>query len=111
MKAFAADYDKFRAAGAEILGVSQDQVSTQRRFRLHCATPFPFLSDAGGKVSKLYGVQLPAIKLTRRVTFLIDQGGIVREVVEGMPKNAALLASLAAWDTRAGEATQDVSTP
>ncbi|MBM3267107.1 MAG: peroxiredoxin [Candidatus Sericytochromatia bacterium] len=109
MKAFTADYEKFQQVGAEILGVSQDQVGTQRKFRIHCATPFPLLSDAGGKVARAYGVAMPVIGVSRRVTFLIDRQGVVRHVADGMPDDAALLEVLASWDL--DERKPDVGKP
>jgi peroxiredoxin Q/BCP len=46
--------------------------------------PFPLVSDPTSKIARAYGVTraggwLPA----RRVTFVIDPGGIVRQVVTG----------------------------
>lgn len=96
MKAFAADYKKFEAAGAQVLGVSHDDPKTQARFKLHCAAPFPLLSDRGGKVAQAYGVDNP-LHLFRRATFLIDEQGILREIVLGMPDNEAILAKLSSW--------------
>lgn len=111
MRAFAADFKKFEAAGAQILGVSQDDPKTQGRFKLHCAAPFPLLSDQGGKVANAYGIAAP-LGLTRRTTFLIDERGIVRAIVPGMPDNASLLATLRSWPpTGASPDTKAASPP
>jgi peroxiredoxin len=96
MKAFAADHDKFVAQRAQILGVSRDDTKTNRRFRLHCVAPFPFLSDEAGKTTKAYGLESALTGWARRTTYLIDETSIVRSVYAGMPDNAAILKDLAA---------------
>ncbi|MBU6429880.1 MAG: redoxin domain-containing protein, partial [Cyanobacteria bacterium REEB65] len=56
MRTFAAHYQQFRNANAQVLGIAHDDPTTQHKFRLHCVTPFPLLSDVNGKVAKAYGV-------------------------------------------------------
>jgi thioredoxin-dependent peroxiredoxin len=70
---------------AEVLGVSVDSVDSHQRWSQELGLNFPLLSDTDGAVSKLYGVLgtfrdgKPA---SQRVTFLIDSGGIIKEVQE-----------------------------
>ena len=109
MKAFAADHDKFVAAKTQILGVSQDDTETNHRFRLHCVAPFPFLSDEGGKLTRVYGIEGAIVKWAKRTTYLIDEGGIVRQVYAGMPDNMAILKAIASLPPAPAEkATSDV---
>jgi peroxiredoxin Q/BCP len=54
--AFRDAYARFKAAGAEILGVSRDSEATHAKFRDKYALPFPLLADVDGKISTAYGV-------------------------------------------------------
>lgn len=79
-RAFRDSYDAFTAAGAEVVGVSADSVASHRRFVARHGLPFLLLSDRGGTVRDLYGVEKTLGVLPGRVTYVIDQGGIVRHV-------------------------------
>ena len=77
--AFRDAYEDFTAAGAEVVGVSRDDASSHARFAEHHRLPFTLLSDVGGAVHGLYGVQSRLGGMLRdRVTFVIDRSGIVR---------------------------------
>jgi peroxiredoxin Q/BCP len=79
-RAFRDSYDAFTAAGAEVVGVSADSVASHRRFAQHHELPFLLLSDRGGTVRKLYGVERTLGILPGRVTYVIDTAGIVRHI-------------------------------
>jgi len=74
---FRDDYQRLKSLGAEILGVSLDNVESHARFAANHTLPFPLLSDPGGKVAELYGClfSLGPLKLARRNTFIIDGKG------------------------------------
>lgn len=81
---FAAVADRFRKAGAVIVGVSRDSVKTHENFRAKHNLPFDLISDADEilcrqfdviKKKKLYGREYMGIE---RSTFLIDGEGVVR---------------------------------
>ncbi|MEN9206045.1 MAG: peroxiredoxin [Thermostichales cyanobacterium DRC_bins_46] len=75
---FQADLDRYRAHGAEIVGVSADSVASHRRF---CDTEklgFTLLADPQGEVSRRYGSWLGDMAL--RNTFLIDPDGVLRAI-------------------------------
>lgn len=96
MKGFGRDLPKFQALGAQVVGISYDEPSTQHRFAVHCTAAFPFLSDEGGRVAEKYrsaGGMGPFRFATRR-TFLVDPEGVIRRVYDGMPDNQRLLADL-----------------
>ncbi len=82
--AFRDAYEDFTAAGAEVVGVSRDDTASHTRFAAHHKLPFTLLSDAGGTVHALYGVQSHLGFLRDRVTFVIDRSGIVRKVFTSM---------------------------
>jgi len=98
MKALGRDLPRFEALGAQVLGVSYDEPSTQRDFARHCAAAFPFLSDTGGKVARAYGADggFGPFQFANRVAFLIDPEGLVARVYTGMPDDARILADLEA---------------
>jgi peroxiredoxin Q/BCP len=77
---FRDSYETFRDAGAEVIGVSADSPESHRRFAERLRLPFRLLSDAGGSVRSRYGVSRTFGLIPGRVTFLIDQQGIVRHV-------------------------------
>ncbi len=69
-----------RAAGAVVLGVSADDVASHRAFARKFNLPFSLLADPERRIIDAYGVRMPVLGVARRVTFVIDRGGIVRKV-------------------------------
>ena len=80
--AFRDDRHKLAALGAEVVGVSVDNVESHLDFAKEYSLPFPLLADAGGAVAARYGSirDLGLIKFARRNTFLIDPQGRVAKV-------------------------------
>ncbi len=83
MRAYRDQYASVVGKGAQVVGVSTDDVATQKRFKDENQLPFPLLSDGGGKVAKQYGGTIAIFGNANRVTFVIGQDGIVKEIVEG----------------------------
>src|SRR5216117_3808985 len=77
-RAFRDSYDQFTARGAEVVGISSDSVAAHRRFAARHGLPFLLLSDRGGTVRELYGVDKTLGLLPGRVTYVIDKAGVVR---------------------------------
>jgi thioredoxin-dependent peroxiredoxin len=77
---FRDDSPGFEAAGAEIIGISDDSSESHARFAAKYKLPFTLLSDKGGGVRKLYGVKKTLGIIPGRVTFVIDKEGVVRHV-------------------------------
>ena len=77
---------ELRAAGVEVLGVSADSLKSHRRFVDKYKLNFPLLSDEEKMVSTAYGAwgeKTAWGKTTvgmRRMTFLIDEEGMIRKV-------------------------------
>jgi peroxiredoxin Q/BCP len=71
--------EDFRLAGASIFGVNTDSVESHRKFHEKNKLTFTLLADTDGTVTKLYGAS-GWFGLARRVTYLIDSGGIIRKV-------------------------------
>ena len=80
----------FRDAGATILGISVDDVTSHKKFAADHQLPFTLLADSEKKVARDYGVlhrMLGLMELARRETFIVDPQGRVakhyREVDPG----------------------------
>jgi len=79
----------FREAGAQLLGVSVDDVESHRKFSEKHGLPFPILADPGKQTTKDYGVPTSSlgIKFASRETFIIDpQGRIAKHYTKVEPK-------------------------
>jgi peroxiredoxin Q/BCP len=75
-------YDRFRALGVEVVGVSVDSEESHRAFAEHCGLRFPLVSDAGGTLTTQLGLMKDYGEygsMAARVTFLLDGGGTVRK--------------------------------
>jgi peroxiredoxin Q/BCP len=73
-------YEQFEELEAEVIGISSDSVRSHERFVEKYGLPFVLLSDEGGEVRKLYGVPNTLGLFPGRVTYVIDEEGVVRHV-------------------------------
>jgi peroxiredoxin Q/BCP len=78
--AFRDRYQVFQDAGAEVIGISGDSPESHTKFATKHQLPFTLLSDTGNQVRKLFGVPATFGLLPGRVTYVIDQQGVVRNV-------------------------------
>ncbi|KAG6471798.1 peroxiredoxin Q, chloroplastic-like [Zingiber officinale] len=79
--AFRDSYEKFKKAGAEVVGTSGDDPSSHKAFAKKYRLPFTLLSDDGNKVRKQWGVPSDLFgTLPGRQTYVIDKNGVVRLV-------------------------------
>ena len=78
--AFRDDYDQFEKLDAQVIGISSDSVESHRRFTKKHDLPFTLLSDEGRKVRRLYGVPNAFGLFPGRVTYVIDEEGVVRHI-------------------------------
>jgi len=74
---FRDSYEDFKAAGAEVIGISGDSKSSHEGFASKNRLPFVLLSDIIGKVRKAYGAYDMFGLIPGRVTFVIDKDGRV----------------------------------
>ena len=68
--------------GVEVYAASLDSVQELGQFAAKQKLLFSLLSDPDGGVATKYGVLDPSGKYAQRVTFVIDDKGIVRKVIE-----------------------------
>jgi thioredoxin-dependent peroxiredoxin len=83
-------YDVFRKRGAEVLGVSPDDIASHQRFKSKHELPFTLLADPDHAVAEKYGVwgeKKFAGKTymgINRSTFIIDEEGKVARAMRGI---------------------------
>lgn len=78
--AFRDEHEAFAHAGACVVGVSSDDVSSHRRFADRHQLPFRLLADPGGIVRRRFGVPRTLGLIDGRVTYVIDAEGVVRHI-------------------------------
>src|SRR5215510_9099917 len=81
--AFREDYERFRALGAEIVGVSNDDVASHKNFCTKDGLPFPLLADTDKTIARAFGVPT-RFGFYKRMTFVIDGAGVVRRVYQSV---------------------------
>ena len=78
--AFRDSYEVFKDTGAEVIGLSDDSPASHQQFATKHKLPFILLSDTGKQVRKLYGVPSTLGLFPGRVTYVIDQSGVVQHI-------------------------------
>jgi thioredoxin-dependent peroxiredoxin len=87
---FRDDYDVYKKAGIEIIGISPDTSESHARFKGKYELPFLLLADKDHHVCEQYGVWGKKKNYGReyfgvlRTTFLIDKTGKIAKVFEGV---------------------------
>lgn len=71
-------YEDFKAAGADVIGVSTDDGASHEAFKAKHRLPFTLLTDPGGAAAKAFGVKKTFGVVAGRVTFVIDREGAIR---------------------------------
>lgn len=89
----------FKAIGAEVIGISVDDVDSHKEFSTKYKIPFVILADVGGNTAEAYGVlrDYKMMQIASRQSFLVDpQGVIVKhyEVVDPETHTQQVLADL-----------------
>lgn len=75
-------HGEIAAAGLTVVGVSPQDVATHARFRAEYGLPFTLLSDTDKSVIRAYDADGPFGIGVRRVTYLIDADGTIRDRVQ-----------------------------
>jgi peroxiredoxin Q/BCP len=76
-------YGDLAGKGAQVLGISTDDVATQKRFKEDLKLPYPLLSDKGGRVAKQYAGTMAVLGLANRANFVVGQDGKIASIVLG----------------------------
>jgi peroxiredoxin Q/BCP len=81
------NFERFQSQNYEILGVSADSAKAQAKFKEKYEFPFPLLADEDKAVIEAFGVWGPKKFMGKeyngihRTTFIIDETGIISEVI------------------------------
>jgi peroxiredoxin Q/BCP len=78
LSGFAASYDKYKAAGAEVIAISVDSPEKNKKLSEKLNLTFPVLSDSGHKIIDAYSILDPGGKISRAAVFILDKKGVVR---------------------------------
>ena len=87
---FRDQYEQFKAAGAEVVGISRDSVKSHDNFKAKLELPYTLVSDGDEaicslfdviKMKKMYGKEVRGVE---RSTFLIDGKGVLRREFRGV---------------------------
>ena len=96
--AFRDAYEELTNAGAEVVGISSDSVESHRRFAASRGLPFPIVSDRDGSVRSRYGASSALLfGTTGRVTYLIDEEGVVRDLFSSVFRPLEHVRRARAW--------------
>jgi len=88
------NYSLLKKKGFEVLGVSPDDESKQKKFEIKYKLPFPLIADNENKITGAYAVRDMKKLFGReymgilRTTFVIDEKGIILKIFH-KPKNKA----------------------
>jgi len=88
IRSFNQNYDKFKKAGAELIGVSTDSSYSHKAWSESSLgkVGFPIIGDTNHAVSRLFGVLIEDKGVALRGTFIIDPNGkVVSAVVNDLP--------------------------
>lgn len=77
MCAYSSQLEQFNRLGAEVWGVSPQDLDSHERFARKEGLHFPLLADTAKSVVKAYGISAPGLGL-RRSTFVIDSDSVLR---------------------------------
>jgi thioredoxin-dependent peroxiredoxin len=86
---FSKNYNKFKKAGIEIIGISKDDIDSHKKFCEKMKIPFVLLADTKTEVAKKFGVWAKKNFMGKeymgivRSTFLVDEKG---KIFKAYPK-------------------------
>lgn len=79
-KGFRDNYGDLRVLGAEVVGVSPDEMDTQCAFARELGVTFPLIADTTRAITRSYDVMFAFLPLVHRVTYVIDRDGVIAGV-------------------------------
>ena len=103
--AFAAAYDRFRAKDVIVIGVSKDSTASHQKFAAKFDLPFILLSDPELQAIQAYGVWQEKKLYGKvsmgvvRTSYLIDEEGVIRQVLPKVKPDTNAAEVLAYLDT------------
>jgi thioredoxin-dependent peroxiredoxin len=77
LTSYSADLSQFEGYGAQVLGLSPQDVASHEAFAAAQGIAFPLLADTDKAVGRAYGVLGP-VGFYRRSVFVVDPQGVIR---------------------------------
>lgn len=71
---------KIRILGADVFGISTDNVKAQAAFHSHHNLNFILLADEKAEVTNRYGSKIPLVNISSRWTFIINPDLIIKNI-------------------------------
>jgi peroxiredoxin len=83
---FAAAIPDFKAAGASVIGVSEDKIDTLDKFSVsECQGKFPVAADSDGSIAKNFDARMPIVHAyASRTSYVIAPDGTILESYNAM---------------------------
>lgn len=78
---FRDNQSRIEGLNAVLIGISVDKFTTQCEFAKAENIDFALLGDESRAISESYGVVWPIYRRDRRATFVIDEKGVIEEVI------------------------------
>jgi thioredoxin-dependent peroxiredoxin len=102
---FAEATEQFNAMGASVIGMSNDDIDTLKKFSVEaCRNKFAVAADAGAKVMKQYDAKmLPLLDVADRVSYVISpEGKVIYSFASGSPDGHVenTLAAVKKWKSQ-----------
>ena len=99
---FAEATPKFTALGATVVGMSNDDIATLRKFSVEaCRDRFAVAADAGGRITKKYdAAMMIGLEMADRISYVISpQGKVIYAYASGNPEEHVkrTLAAVEKW--------------
>ncbi len=79
---FRDSYEAYSDKDLVVLGVSHDDETSHQAFKEKFELPFPLIVDTDGTISQAYEVE--GSGYSKRVTFVIDEKGVIKKVYESI---------------------------
>ncbi|MFO0761512.1 MAG: peroxiredoxin [Byssovorax sp.] len=79
-KRFRDNFIELEIAGANLVGVSTDDLKTQCDFASSTSAPFPMIGDADGAIGRAYDVLWPVLGVAQRVTYVVGPNRLIEAV-------------------------------
>ncbi|WP_205569599.1 thioredoxin-dependent thiol peroxidase [Arachidicoccus soli] len=99
------NYEELINKGFQIIGVSGDTVKSHKKFEEKFDLPFPLIADEDKLILEDYGVWKPKMFMGRsfigihRTTFLIDEKGFIKAIIEKPNTKNHTEEVLEVWET------------
>lgn len=81
---FRDNFSEFTSLNVRVIGISGDAVASHKLFKEDYQLPFTLLSDPKNKIRSLFGVPKSLLFIPGRVTYIVDEKGIVRHIFDSM---------------------------